>query len=175
VRTCSNNSIDRAVKIRKHVTSRNAQYSEPLRRQPAITPRVTLRPIPHLMRDAIDLNGNAWSQTREIQNIRPNRMLPPKAEPARSKLQGPPHQNFGQIPAASFLPRLLDDRARGGKHPTTTLRAVPLPMMGRYWRAVTHHHSTPPRSGEDARGADEVAGDHVAIGDEVGGDHVSGT
>ncbi len=130
------------------------------------------------MRNAVNLDSNPWPQTRKVQNIWPDRMLPPKAKSTRSNLQSPPHHGFGQVPALPFLPRLLDHRARGGKHPTTTLRELaklcprhsfrllgaiesqlPLPRMGRYLRTVTHHRSYLPVHGE---------GDHAQHGGGVG-------
>lgn len=102
--------------------------------QPCVAIRIAVRPVAHIVRDAVDLNRHASLGTEEVEHITSSRMVAAKLESARTCPQRAPQQAFGQAQLAAQSPCTFDRfswSAQHGAHPSTALRAVPLPVPGR--------------------------------------------
>jgi len=129
-----NYTLDHSRFIPKHIASRDAQHSEIAACQPVIALHISLRPITETVALAIDLDRQPRLRAEKIEHIRTNRMLPPEPEPGRPRAQKTPQQAFWQTERPTQSPRAFDSLSRSGEHcafPSTTLRAVPLPVPGR--------------------------------------------
>ena len=122
-----------------------AQDLESLRNQPRVTACVALRAVASLMRLAVNLDCKSPFETGEIENDLAKRMLAAELVATRTLAQLAPDQNFGQIAGAALALGNAESIRTGGEEPSTTLRAVPLPVPGRFWKAILHIRNTPNR------------------------------
>jgi hypothetical protein len=88
-------------------------------------------PICRVVGRSIDLDCQSLAQAGEIEAIRTNRMLATEFVAAGSQSERLPQANLGRVARAAILARCFDDNAARVEDPTTTLRAVPLPVPGR--------------------------------------------
>jgi hypothetical protein len=104
---------------------------------------ITFWTIASIMRLAINLNYELGSAAIEISDIWTNRMLPPELHTLLASPQLLPQQNLGQAHFAAKFAGVVYDRAlQRLRAPSTTLRAVPLPVPGRILVAL--HHAAHP-------------------------------
>jgi hypothetical protein len=68
-----------AFQIFQHLDRRNAQDANPLLRQPGLPTLIVLNALGSIMRRAIDFNGQPYGETKEVEDIRPDGVLAPKA------------------------------------------------------------------------------------------------
>jgi hypothetical protein len=154
--TSRDDGRDNIIQMRQNITRRNAKNLKTKRCQMRIPSRVAFRPVPAIMRLAVNLNGQSPFETDEIQHEVTEGMLPAEFVLAGTLAEFSPDKHFRQVSGSALA---LGDFEGGGarcEHPSTTsLRpAVPLPGTGRYLARGTHQHE-PPRHGE---------GDHAQHG-----------
>ncbi len=144
---------DSIFQLCQHKLCRQTQHPEPARRQPRIAPRIPFGPVTRIMRLPVNLYRQPSFETGEVEHDFAERVLPPEFVPAGAFAQLAPHQHFGQIAGAPLAFRYLKSGIACGEHPSTTLRAVPLPVPGRFLGGVIRNHirNTPnPRSSTGA-------------------------
>ena len=128
--------LDGGIQILKHFDSRDSQYYDITRRQPFVADHIPLGPVAEIMGFSIDFDRQPRFGAKEVENIRPSRMLSPKLESSGSRPQFAPQQAFGQTQLTAQTARTFDGLPRSGQHrafPSTMLRMVPLPVPGRNW------------------------------------------
>ena len=126
--------FDHSSFIPKHISGRDPQHRDILAGQPIIPFDVSLRPITETVALPIDLDREPRLSAEEIEHIRTSGMLTPEPEPTRPRAQQTPQQAFRQTERPTQSSRVFDGLSRSGEHcafPSTTLRAVPLPVPGR--------------------------------------------
>ena len=105
--------------------------------QPVVAQFITFSPVAHVMRNAIDLDGQLRPGAEEVDDIGAGGVLAPEFQAAGALAQVLPEQDFGQRQAAAQTGGAALDGLRAVKHclayPSTVLRTVPLPLQGRIW------------------------------------------
>ena len=114
------------------VSGGNAKGVEPALAHVSIADGVTRRLIPAIMNFAIDFDSESCGQASEIKAVGTDRMLTTEFEAARALAQCSPKDHFRKVAGAAFASGHPDRRGVGVEYPSTTLRAVPLPVPGRY-------------------------------------------
>jgi hypothetical protein len=86
----------------------------------------------------VNFDRHAPFEAGEIEHDLTQWMLAAKLVAARPLAQFAPDQDFRQIAGAALAFCYLESVGAGGEHPSTTLRAVPLPVPGRFWPIRAH-------------------------------------
>ena len=142
--------------VAQHFGRRHAQGSEAEPAYDCIPLLIPRRPVTPRMRLAIDLDRQARLQAREVETVRPKRMLSPELVPPRTLAESAPEQHLRQVAGAAFAAGAQDGGAGCREDPSTMLRMVPLPVPGRYERHAHHIRNTPKRAPSGATGAFSV-------------------
>ena len=108
-----NDGGDRRAQVPQHISGRNAQRGNSLTSEPRIARCVSLRAIPAIMGDAVDLDSQLGIAAKEVQNVSARRMLAAEFQPARPPAQFAPDQHFGQSHVPAQLARLWHGLAFG--------------------------------------------------------------
>ncbi len=152
--TGADDPLDHLVHVPKHVRRRNTRHHDAPASEPSLSNRVSLGPIPHIMRNAIDFDRQARLGTEEVEHIGARGMLSPKLPARRTLSQRSPQQDFGKAQRPTQLAGALD-RAFGPRQnrrfPSTMLRMVPLPVPGRIYQHE-RQKSSPARGGGPSAG-----------------------
>ena len=73
-----NKPIGHFIRVRQHVSSRNALHRNPPRRQPSVSHFIPLRLSPHVVPPPVHLHRQPRRWAVEVEHVRSNCMLPPK-------------------------------------------------------------------------------------------------
>ena len=73
-----------------------SHYFDPLLPQPGIALRIALRPITHVVNDAIDFNRDLGLGAVEVENVGSDRMLAAKVNAVGRALEQAPQQDLGK-------------------------------------------------------------------------------
>ena len=117
----------------RDVLNREPDDPDPLPVQPLRPPPVMLDLLG--MHRPVDLDAELRLRTIEIEDVRPDRMLPPEVRALPVAAQHMPKRTFrlGHCAAQRLRPLLRQDRCSHGPvlvaAPSTTLRVVPLPRF----------------------------------------------
>ncbi len=147
--TCCDDGRDNIIQMRQNIARRTAKNLKTKRCQMGIPSCVAFRPVPAIMRLAVNLNGQSPFETDEIQDKLTQGMLPAEFVLAGTFTEFPPDEHFRQVSGSALsLCNFERGVARREDPSTTGLRpAVPLPVPGRYLGRVSHQQE-PPRNGE---------------------------
>lgn len=147
--TCRNDGRDNIIQMRQNITRRTAKNLKTKRCQMRIPSCVEFRPIPAIMRLAVNFNGQSPVETDEIQHNVTEGMLPAEFVEPRPLAEFSPEQHFRQVSGSALALGDFEGGIARSENPSTTgLRpAVPLPVSGRCLGRVSHQQ-VPPRNGE---------------------------
>ncbi len=127
-----NNRSDSPVSILQNIASGDVQHPVAILQQKCIARSIARRTVATIVRLPIDFHDEAALLAIEVDDVRTDRMLSAKFEAGYRPAYALPYQHFGQAHFASKFARGVHFRATFGRHaPSTTLRAVPLPLQGR--------------------------------------------
>lgn len=125
-----------------HVTCSNADHSKSLLTKIPIPGCIALRAIPARMSLSVHFDNKPSFKAAKICLIWSNRVLTSKFHSQLLAAQLFPQQHFGQAHLPSQVPGSIDLwPSQALRTPSTTLRAVPLPVPG---RIVFCHHAAHP-------------------------------
>ena len=154
----SDDRLDCTAQILEDGLRRNPQDRETARPQVSIASHVALRSLAHVVCNPVDLDRDPALKTGEVERQLAQWMMAAELVSARTLTKFAPEQRFGEIVRTALALRGLEGAVFGAKDPSTTLRAVPLPVPGRYGFVVlcAHIRNTPNR-GASATGAFSAA------------------
>jgi hypothetical protein len=114
-------------------------HAVPILSEKAVAPFVVRGTVGAVMRFAVDLGDERCGATVKVDDIRADRMLTPKLRTRLAPAKSLPQQHLGQAHLAAELSSGNHfPTERLPRSPTTTLRAVPLPVPGRIERRTRH-------------------------------------
>ncbi len=146
--------FDRRANVPKHVSRRNPQRQNAFVCKPRISNSIPLRPVTHVVGDAVDFDRQPRTGTVEIEHIGTGRMLSPKLPAAGTITQRSPQQDLGKAERPAQLASAFDRAFRAPQHrrfPSTMLCMVPLPVPGRNYQR-DRQKSSPERGGGPSEG-----------------------
>ena len=86
LRRHSNDGVSRYTNAARQFACRNAHHRHATRLKPSVTTDIALWPIPHIVTDPVNFDREPRLRAKEIEHVRPNRMLTTKHRLSRRAL-----------------------------------------------------------------------------------------